>query len=138
MIYGIGVDIVQVVRFESWERFSSDKLERIFSQQELQYCLENDEKNWQKLAVRFAAKEAFYKAFSQTLQHLFLTHTTMSLLAFCKHVRVETSDWGPTLCVDWDAFEKALGCRLPALKTHVSLSHEKESVIAFVIIEKGE
>lgn len=62
MIIGIGVDLVDVTRFESiifrWQhRF----LKRVFTDNEIKYC--NTKKHpAQRFATRFAAKEAFIKA----------------------------------------------------------------------------
>lgn len=62
MILGIGIDLVDVRRFEGiifrWqERF----LRRIFTDKEIRYC--NNKKNpAQRFATRYAAKEAVIKA----------------------------------------------------------------------------
>jgi len=136
MIFGIGVDIVGVARIAQWERFSDQKLEKIFSDDELADCMQQHIRNWEKVAARFAAKEAAYKALSQTLQGLGLTANTMSFLVFCKHICIKTNDWGPHLEIDWLALEQKLHCKLPELTTHLSLSHEKEMAVACVIIEK--
>ncbi|MFH0799748.1 MAG: holo-ACP synthase [Pseudomonadota bacterium] len=62
MIIGIGVDLVDVKRFETiifrWQhRF----LKRVFTDTEIRYC--NTKKHpAQRFATRFAAKEAFIKA----------------------------------------------------------------------------
>lgn len=65
MILGIGTDIVSVTRIErvlnKWgERFKR----RIFTEREIQYC-ESKRNPAQHFAVRFSAKEAFYKALGQ-------------------------------------------------------------------------
>lgn len=62
MIIGIGVDIIEIDRIrKSIERFGDHFLNKIYTQNELDYCLAKHNK-YQHLAARFAAKEAIYKA----------------------------------------------------------------------------
>ena len=64
MIYGIGIDIIEIERIEkSVERYGEKFLSRIFTSKELEYCLSKASK-YQHLAARFAAKEAIAKALS--------------------------------------------------------------------------
>ena len=59
-VIGLGTDIVEVKRIERFAQ-KPGALERIFTPQEIAYCCAR--KNmYQHLAVRFAAKEAVYKA----------------------------------------------------------------------------
>ena len=89
------------------------------------------------LAVRFAAKEAVFKALSAALVQLDLTRTTFSFLFLCKHVQLLKKTWDvPQLYVDWQAVEHKIGAALPALKTHVSVAHERLHVVAFVVLVK--
>jgi len=53
-----GVDLVEVERFARAVRRRPKLLERIFTEDERALCAENDE----RLAARFAAKEATFKA----------------------------------------------------------------------------
>lgn len=59
-VIGLGTDIVEVARIK---RFAAKPgaLERIFSEREIAYCLARKNK-FEHLAVRFAAKEAVFKA----------------------------------------------------------------------------
>jgi len=63
MIYGTGIDLVDVARIkESILRTTSFKT-RVFSQAEIAYCEEaSSDTVYQRYAARFAAKEAFLKA----------------------------------------------------------------------------
>lgn len=64
MIYGIGIDIIEIERIEkSVKRFGEKFLSRIFTSKELEYCMSKASK-YQHLAARFAAKEAIAKALS--------------------------------------------------------------------------
>ena len=59
-VIGLGTDIIEVKRMEQFAQ-KPGALERIFTPQEIAYC--QARKNvYQHLAVRFAAKEAVYKA----------------------------------------------------------------------------
>jgi holo-[acyl-carrier protein] synthase len=62
MIFGIGVDVVQISRIGSLlNRWGNRFLRRVFTKQEIQYCMLRKNPS-PHLAVRFAAKEAFLKA----------------------------------------------------------------------------
>jgi len=62
MIYGIGVDLVQVERIaKALERHGDRFLTRIFTPQEIN-CCQGKVRAASMLAMRFAAKEAFSKA----------------------------------------------------------------------------
>src|SRR5262245_42610656 len=62
MILGTGFDLVAVPRFTRFfERHGERGLDRLFTSDELAYCLSHANPA-PSLAVRFAAKEAFYKA----------------------------------------------------------------------------
>lgn len=66
--FSLGVDIEEVARFKSLLR-NKRFLKRVFSRQEIQYCFSKKNKA-QHLAVRFAAKEAVWKAMSDIIVHL--------------------------------------------------------------------
>ncbi len=62
MILGIGIDIIEIKRIkESIDKYGDSFLNKIYTQNELDYCLSKFNK-YQHLAARFAAKEAIYKA----------------------------------------------------------------------------
>jgi phosphopantetheine--protein transferase-like protein len=161
-ILGIGTDIVQVERFKKWESFSKEKLLKIFSEKELEYCsisvrmvrqahherlnlekvpvrpelVEGYERfNLEGLASRFAAKEAFFKALSASLVNLKKTQTTFSFLFACQNVETVQDEWQvPKLNVDWKAFGEKIEVKLPKFQAHLSISHEKNYSVAFVIL----
>ncbi|MFA5074696.1 MAG: holo-ACP synthase [Candidatus Babeliales bacterium] len=145
MILGIGTDIIKVSRFEKWQNFSKDQLLRIFSEEELEDCkLKNSENNFcnqynlESLAARFAAKEAFFKAFSSSLVKLNFTQNTFSFIFSCQHACVEKTLFGvPILKINWKKFENKIERKLPNFDIELSFSHEKDYVVAFVIISKN-
>jgi holo-[acyl-carrier protein] synthase len=67
----IGIDIEEIKRFN---KYLKDKiyLERIFSKEEILYCL-NKKNVEQHLTARFAAKEAIWKALSSKKKKLIIT-----------------------------------------------------------------
>ena len=61
---GLGLDIVEIARVEAVGRRNPAFLRRVFSPEEIRYC--SGKKNqWQHFAVRFAAKEAVWKALGE-------------------------------------------------------------------------
>jgi holo-[acyl-carrier protein] synthase len=62
MIYGVGIDMVQVRRMENiMERWGDRFLKRVFTPREIEYCHQKTHIA-SRFALRFAAKEAFSKA----------------------------------------------------------------------------
>jgi len=62
MVVGIGIDIEEIDRIkESVEKYGDHFLTKIFTQNEIDYCMTKANK-YQHLAARFAAKEAVSKA----------------------------------------------------------------------------
>ncbi len=138
MIRGIGVDIVQINRFERWKQFSPEQLGTLFSVQEIKDCRADDATLLtDKLAARFAAKEAFYKALSAVCVAYNLTQKTATLRSLCPYIEVHYGTWGlPVLQIAWKELERQINVTFPQLNVHLTLSHEREMAIAFVVIEE--
>lgn len=64
---GIGIDIEDVARFKSLIR-DRRFLKRIFTDREIDYC-SGKKNSAQHFAVRFAAKEAVWKALNHVIRH---------------------------------------------------------------------
>lgn len=63
-----GVDIIEVKRIQDAIEEQGEKfLQRIYTEQEIAYCNHTGKMKYQHYAVRFAAKEAIYKAISTRL-----------------------------------------------------------------------
>ena len=60
-ISGVGIDIVEVDRIRRLIRRNKNFLTRVFTDEELTYCM-GKKNQFQRLAVRFSAKEAVWKA----------------------------------------------------------------------------
>lgn len=61
MIYGVGVDLIDVARVAKQIAADIGFKERIFTEKEITYC-ERKKYKAEHFAARFAAKEAFFKA----------------------------------------------------------------------------
>ena len=126
MIVGTGVDITEVPRIKaSVERFGDRFLRRVFTPDELRYCLGKPNAA-ERLAARFAAKEAGLKAIGTGMRHG-ITWQDVEV--------VRLPGQRPNLKFSGKAAHYAdrLGCK----RVHLSLSHTKEQAIAYVILEDG-
>ena len=112
----VGIDAIEIERCNEWANYSEKKLRRIFSKEEIAYCLSNRLKSAERFAVRFAAKEALYKALKKKVP----------LLRLFAHSEL-TKNPEPTLIVNW----QALGIKPYTLE--VSLTHTSKMAIAVVI-----
>lgn len=130
MIIGLGIDAVEVDRFEQWHTYDHKKLSKFFAPIEIDYCLSLPIRSAERFAVRFAAKEAFFKAISPLLDN-----PIKSLLDVAHHIWIQHDDQQkPELMVNWNHF--LLPNKNIVIKTHVSLSHTKTLALATVILER--
>lgn len=121
----LGIDAVEIERFNTWSTYSLTKLSRIFTHDELAYCFEIPNKSAERFAVRFAAKEALYKAVFPLLEH------PLPLLYIFKHCEVVKERHGmPALRVNW----LALSLKKPPQIT-LSLTHTRLTAFAVVVID---
>ena len=68
MIYGTGIDIVEIARFDRFLEQGNDSLfQRLFTAVEIDYC-SSKKRSAQHYALRFAAKESFLKALGTGLR----------------------------------------------------------------------
>jgi holo-[acyl-carrier protein] synthase len=121
MIHGIGTDIVAVARLRSmWERHGERALARLLAPSELAEFARAADKG-RFLAKRFAAKEAFAKAFGTgvrppvLLPAIAVTHDELGKPGF--------------------AFNGPLADAANHLRAHLSISDEAEYAVAYVILE---
>lgn len=64
-----GTDIIEIKRIkEDIEKLGEKFLNRIYTKKEIEYCESKKSQKYQSYAVRFAAKEAIYKAISSQLE----------------------------------------------------------------------
>jgi holo-[acyl-carrier protein] synthase len=124
MIVGLGIDLVSVSRFRGFqERRGDHGLTRLFTDQEIEYCLTQHEAA-PSLAARFAAKEAFFKA----------VRTGFGVGGRWLDLEVLRDEAGaPRLSVSGRALEvlQEVGGR----QTHLTLTHTRETAAAVVVVE---
>jgi len=124
MILGLGTDVVENDRIEELYKKHGEKfLERIFTDQEIQYSLGRADPV-PYLSSRFAAKEAGIKALC----------LPPGMALKWKDIRIEGISFGhKTLIFTGTAKERAdaLGVK----RIHLSMSHARDSSTAVVILE---
>ena len=122
MIIGTGIDIIEIERVK---RAIENKhfIERNFTEKEIKYCESRKGQRAASYAVRFAGKEAFFKAIG--------TGIIFSL----KSVEIINDDLG---CPHIHLHDKAIEFvnQLNAKNFHISLSHSKNYATAVCVIEK--
>ncbi len=123
MVYGIGVDIIRVSRIRAAvERWGERFLSRVFTRGEIAYC-QRKSNPFPSLAVRFAAKEAMIKALrlqgGVCLAEIEVTNDHSGIPGLKASGQVAAFLRENALC-----------------EPQLSLSHEEEYGIAFVIVER--
>ena len=125
MICGIGIDIIEVARIEkliSGEKNRFRKL--VFTDCENEYC-EGKINKAQNYAVRFAAKEAFFKALG----------TGMRDGLRWKEIEILNDELGKPNIICAGVCQEKLN-QFKVKHIHVSLTHTAEYGAATVILEK--
>ena len=127
MIYGIGVDIVSIVRIERViKRWGDRFVGKVFTPDEATICYDKASPS-SAFALRFAAKEAFSKALG------------LGMRKGLKWREVEVFNYPsgkPSLKLHGISFET---CREKDITgIHLSLSDEGEYAIAMVVLEKHD
>lgn len=133
MILGVGVDSVEISRFAQWHSYASKQLLSIFTPREVEYCLQVPSKSAERFAVRFAAKEALYKALPQEQQ-------IISFRAIARFIEIKRDErQKPCIVVAWEAFLKKNNAQVmyKTVTVHVSLTHTQHLATAFVILESA-
>ncbi|MBQ9763554.1 MAG: holo-ACP synthase [Phascolarctobacterium sp.] len=122
MIIGIGCDIIEINRVEKAVQSDSFK-KRVFTEAEIAYCESRGKQQFASFGARFAAKEALLKALGTGLRGGALTE-----------LEVLNDDLGcPHLTLT--GYHKELVASKGVQKIHVTLSHSKDSAMAYVVLE---
>lgn len=125
MILGTGIDVVDIDRFIGWRDWNPKQLNRIFHNNEIDYCLQEPAKSAERFAARFAAKEALYKAL-----RVAFADNDLPFLTMCRNSKVAGKP--PQFIVEPE-IQGFLGKGV--FKIHLSISHSKSIAFATVIIE---
>ena len=124
MIVGLGIDVVEVGRIaKARQRWGERFLRRVFTDGELGTCLPSAHCD-QRLASRFAAKEAALKALG----------TGLALGARWLDVEVVKGERGEPSLRLWGAAKDRLG-DVTGRRVSLSLTHSGDVAAAVVIIE---
>jgi len=126
MIYGIGTDIIEVSRIQKAIEKKNGFKEKVFSPNEIVSCEAKGNK-YQSYAARFAAKEAFMKAFSSGWNN----GISWNEIEILNH-----DNGSPYLNLINGTKELVFSGK--NLLLHVTLSHLKDFATAQVIIETIE
>ncbi|MDI6850150.1 MAG: holo-ACP synthase [Candidatus Saccharicenans sp.] len=124
MIFGVGVDIIEVARVEDKLTRTPGLKEKIYTPVEIAYC-ESKKFPFQHYAARFAAKEAFMKALG----------TGWARGVRFSEIEVRNLESGqPVVEVYGRAREL---CQTEGItRFYVSLSHLQTKAVATVVLEK--
>ncbi|HEY9856554.1 MAG TPA: holo-ACP synthase [Stenomitos sp.] len=123
-VHGIGVDVLNVERMaEIVARRGDAFLRRVFTPDEIAYCLRHKNPA-PSLSARFSAKEAVIKALGVGWQPG-MRWTDMEVL--------RAPNGKPSLMLHGATGEIAR--RMGIERTHLSLTHESDRAMAFVVLE---
>ena len=128
MVYGIGIDLVEVERIRKTAlKFGDRFYTRIFTENEINYCKKGSNLNnkFQCFAARFAAKEAFLKAIGTGLRNGLQW----------KDIEVLNNELGKPDLTLQNAALKIIE-NMQNSNILLSISHTKNTAIAVVILEK--
>lgn len=122
MIYGIGVDIIEINRVENAIERTTSFLGKVFNESEILY-VKNKKNKYESLAGNFAAKEAFSKALGTgvrgfSLREIEITRDTLGKPGILLHGKAK------------EIVEKE------NLNIHLSISHSNTNAVAYVVLEK--
>ncbi len=120
MLLGAGVDIIRISRIRATiDRFGDRFLERVFTEGERAYCARKRDAA-QSLAVRFAAKEAVFKALGGTRRPAW------------REIEIRNAPGGrPELLLHGH-----MAALHPDVRAAVALSHDGDVAVAYVVAER--
>lgn len=124
----LGTDICEINRIaESYEKFGKKFLNKIFTQSEVNYCIQKPKLTAQRLAVRFATKEAVAKALGVGINKL-----GWDKGIDWKDVEVLRDEKG-AVCIKLTGKAKKLEEENCITNWTISVSHSKDNAISTVI-----
>lgn len=118
---GLGVDLIEIDRVERVVRQYGERfLSRIFTPAEIAYC-QSKANPFPHYAARFAAKEAFSKAWGSGIGEDLTWHDIEVTREFSGKPSIQLS--------------KRINTHYPDLKVQISISHTHQFAVAVVAIE---
>lgn len=126
MIFGVGTDIVELVRVQqTYERFGERFVERLLMPEERD-LFEASRQPVRFLAMRFAGKEAAVKAMGTGFRHGM----------WIRDVGVLNNEWGRPYLI-FSERGQAVCKRLGVGEGHVSLTDDAGLVVAFAVVMRA-
>lgn len=128
MIAGIGIDSVEVARFANWHAFAPQQLRKILHEDEIAYCLSSEPLKAQRFAVRFAAREAFFKALCTAIAPSYSPFLTV-----CRAIHIHRNSSNiPFIKINWPLLN------LPEnqFDAQISLTHTDQIATAMILLQK--
>ncbi len=123
MIYGIGIDIIEINRIKkSYDKWGENFWNKIFTKDELAY-FKNKKNPYQHIAGRFAAKEAVIKALGE-----------IPLPASWKDIEILNYETGKPF-LNFSSVLKDYLNKKQIFLYHISISHSEKYAVAQVILE---
>lgn len=127
MIVGLGIDSVEIERFTAWHTYPEIQLRKILSAEEIAYCKQNKLLSAQRFAVRFAAREAFFKAWNSAAPENYIPFLTCCRSLTLTH----NTNGAPLLQINW----KILGSDTPLFTPLISLTHTTTTATACIFLQ---
>lgn len=125
MIVGVGCDVIEIARIaKAVQRQAFVK--RVYAPQESAYCRSRGKQEAASLAARFAAKEAVLKALGTGLRGGALTEIVIMNNALGKPY------------VQLSGYHAQLARALGVARINLSMSHGRETAMAYVVMEDGK
>lgn len=122
----IGIDIIEIERFNNWIYYNKKQLLKIFTLDELNYCFDTEKKYSERLAGIFCAKEACYKALNSLFKN------KISLIQFFKHIEIiRDLNRAPKIIIN--NYNIILDIKIKDI--FLSISHNKSTAIAIVMVQ---
>ncbi|CAH0479479.1 unnamed protein product [Peronospora belbahrii] len=138
-VYGIGVDVTLVSRFErSFQRFGKRLLVRTLHPSEItEFYARPSTKRATFLASRWAVKEATFKAFQcyrVRFPEIYTVQRGLETSTICTSLPV-TND-SKALRLQFSGETQTLAKRLRLVEPHVSISHDGDYAMAYVVLQE--
>ena len=122
MLIGVGCDVIEIARVQKAIAKQSF-IERVFAPEEIAYCESRGKQAAASFAARFAAKEAVLKALGTGLRGGELTEIVI------------TNDELGKPSVQLLGYHGQLAAKLGVKKIAISMSHSRETALAYVVME---
>jgi len=134
-MHHIGVDIVHVPGFREQLDRPGSSFEEVFTVLELRVAAQRLDRALH-LAGRWAAKEAFIKAWSQAIYGR-PPVLSPDLVDF-REIEVQPDRWGRVAVVTHGDVEKAVAASLGPVTTSLSISHDGDTAVATCLVYSSD